>query len=175
MAEASEGHANPAVLLAAANSFVAETAVKLDRLEGRATVLETGLRDSNVEMAQAFSSLRESVSQIRASADGFRRDLDEWSWNLSSRLTKVEEKDASLVTSDVLASAIRQTDDRSLQRQEPIRKSIDGCEEDYERLRLRLDSIEKIVKPKRDHPWSFGAGMFSLGVISAVLILRFPL
>src|SRR5262245_53467864 len=108
MSNSTETNTNPAALLAAANTFVADTAVKLERLEQRATAAEAGLSAANANAARAIGSLSHRLDEIAASETHLRQDFT----YVSSRVGKLEEQFSVLATSGSLegrAASVRRT------------------------------------------------------------------
>ncbi|KAB2912500.1 MAG: hypothetical protein F9K29_18905 [Hyphomicrobiaceae bacterium] len=174
MVQGTENSTNPATLLAAANSFVAETAVKLDRLDTRTTAVESAVREAQVETRQEIGSLHQALLQTHPLIDNLRQEFQRGYSEIATRLANLEFNAPSWVSSRSLEAHARSAEERCSKRHDIALSRSTSCEEDYERLRLRIEDIEKAVKPKRDWSWTYAAALFSLGVVTAVVASRYP-
>jgi chromosome segregation ATPase len=158
---------SPAMLLAAANSFVAETAVKLDRLETRATAIEASAIAGQDNTMRALATLGEGLSQVTHVAENLSRDLETIYAQIDARLAKLEADQPKLATARLLEAKLVSTEEVCSRRHAE-------SEEDYERLRLRIEDIAKATAPGRVWSLTYGVAMFSLGLITAVVGSRIP-
>jgi hypothetical protein len=170
LAHAGDGSSNPAILLAAANSFVAETAVKLERLDQRAATIEAAIRGAEEKRVHETDALRGRLFDLARGQEL----LDAEFKSVQAQVGRLLGKQDRLVTDASLRSVLQAANEECAHRHELSMSRSTASEEDYERLRLRIEHLENRSKPKWDLSWTYGAIMFSLGIVAAVVGLRFP-